>query len=183
MLIGASSDRDDLARATRGLKCALAGTAVTGSNCHYDSRINGVVETDRKQVVVTMVAAAQRQVENIHAVFDCRINCIQDVFTASVQHVTGENIVIAQPRAWSHARHITDLHAVRNSSFAGYSSRDASSVCPVILDALGVKTLVMGLIVENLRNNNFFRNVIAVLILVMRSAVSRIALRKSLGIC
>src|SRR5512133_1783733 len=109
MLVRAPSNRDDLARAARGLKRPLAGTAVTGSHCHYDSRINGVIESDREQIVVAMVAAAQRQVENIHAVLDCLITRIQDVFTASVQHVTGENIVIAQPRAWSDARHITDL--------------------------------------------------------------------------
>ena len=38
------------------------------------------------------------------------------------------------------------LHAVHNGSFAGHSSRNASRVCPVILDALGVQTLVVGLI-------------------------------------
>ena len=76
MLVGAASDRDDLARAARGLKRALAGTAVTRSNCHYDSRIDRVIETDRKQIVVAMIAAAQRQVENIHAVLDCLINCV-----------------------------------------------------------------------------------------------------------
>ena len=46
----------------------------------------------------------------------------------------------------------------------------------MILNGLGVQTLVVGLIVENFRNNNLFRDVIAVLILVMRSAISRIAL-------
>ena len=123
-----------------------------------------------------MIAAAQRQVENIHAVLDCLIDCVQDVFTASVQHATGENIVIAQPRARSDARHVIDLYAVHNGSFAGYSSRYASRVGAVILDGLSVQTLVVGLIIENFRNNNFFRDVVAVLILVMRSAVSRIAL-------
>ena len=182
MLVGAPSDRDDLARAARGFKRALAGTAVTSSNGHYQSCIDSVVESHRQQIVVAMITAAQRQVENIHSVLDCLINCIQDVFTASVQHATGENIVIAQPRARSDARHVIDLHAVHNSSFAGYSSRYASRVCAVILNGLGVQTLVVGLIIENFRNNNLFRDVVAVLILVMRSAVSRIALGKSLGI-
>ena len=70
-------------------------------------------------------------------------------------------------------------HAVHDGSFAGHSSRNASRVCTVILDGLGVQTLVVGLIVENFRNNNLFRDVVAVLILVMRIAVSRIALGKS----
>ena len=78
--------------------------------------------------------------------------------------------------------HVINLHAVHNSGFAGHSSRYASRVCAVILDGLSVQTLVVGLIVENFRNNNLFRDVVAVLILVMRSAVSRIALGKSLGI-
>src|SRR4029453_18350904 len=52
-------------------------------------------------------------------------------------------------------------------------------VCTVILDRLSVQTLLAGFVIENFRNNNFFRDVVAVLILVMRSAVSRIALWKT----
>ena len=49
----------------------------------------------------------------------------------------------------------------------------------MILDGLRVEALLVGLIIENFRNNNLFRDVIAVLILVMRSAISRIALWKT----
>ena len=52
-------------------------------------------------------------------------------------------------------------------------------MCPVILDGLRVEALLVVLVIENFRNNNFFRDVIAVLILVMRSAISRIALWKT----
>src|SRR5262245_7131797 len=175
MLVRAPSDRDDLARAARGLKRALAGTAVTSCNCYYESCIDRVIKSDREQIVVAMIAAAQRQIENIHAVLDCRINGVQNVFTASVQHATGENIVIAQPLAWSDSRHVVDLDTVHDGSFAGDSRRNASRVCTVILDGLGVQTLLAGFVVENFRDNNLLRDVVAVLILVMRSAVSCIA--------
>ena len=52
----------------------------------------------------------------------------------------------------------------------------------MVLNSLGVEALLLGLVVEDFRNNNLFRDVVAVLILVMRSAVSRIALWKSWGI-
>ena len=45
MLVRAPSDRDDVARAARGLKRALTGTAVTSSNGHYESCIDSVVES------------------------------------------------------------------------------------------------------------------------------------------
>ncbi len=49
----------------------------------------------------------------------------------------------------------------------------------MILDGLRVESLLLGLIVENFGNDNFFRDVVAVLILVMRSAISCIALWKT----
>ena len=179
MLVRAPSDRDDLARAARGLKRALPRPLLPAATATTTSCIDCVVESNRQQIVVTMVAAAQRQIKNVHAVLDCRIDGVQDVFAASEQHVARENIVIAQPRARSDAGHVIDLHAVHNSSFAGYSSRNTSRVCAVILDRLRVQTLLAGFVIENFRNNNLFRDVVAVLILVMRSAVSRIALGKS----
>ena len=53
----------------------------------------------------------------------------------------------------------------------------------MILDGLRVESLLLGLIVENFGNDNFLRDVVAVLILVMRSAISCIALWKTIGIC
>jgi hypothetical protein len=76
MLVRAPTDSDDLACTARRPNRALAGPFVTSRNGYYDSCIDGVVETMGKQVIVTMVAAAQGQVENIHAVFDGCVNCI-----------------------------------------------------------------------------------------------------------
>ena len=101
-----------------------------------------------------MKAAAQRQVEDVHAVLDCRINCVQDIFVARVQDVAGKNVVIPQPRPRRDARHVIDAHTVHHSSFAGYSSCDSSGMCAVVLDRLGIETLLAGFVVEDFRNNN-----------------------------
>src|SRR5262245_2779395 len=103
MLVRASSDCEDVARPARGLERALAGTAVTRCYSHYESGFDSVVETMGKQIVVTMVASTQRQVENIHSVLDRRINCVQDVFTARVQYAAWENVVVTEPRPWRDA--------------------------------------------------------------------------------
>src|SRR6266550_2311158 len=179
MVICTRSNRDDFAGATRGLKRALSGAAITGGYGHNHSCIDGIVEPDCQQIVVTMIAAAKRQVENVHAVFDSCINSVQDVFAASVQNASGKNVVISQPSARRDPGHIINAHAIYNRSFAGYSGGNSSCMCAMILDGLSVQTLLVVLIEKNFGNYNLFRDVIAVLILVMRSAISCIALRKT----
>ena len=60
------------------------------------------------------------------------------------QHVTGENIVVAQPRARRDAGHVIDAHAVDDGSLAGHAGGDASRVGAVILNCLRVDTLLAG---------------------------------------
>ena len=103
-----------------------------------------------------MKTAAQRQVKNIHSVLDCRIDRIQDVFAASVQHVSREDVVVPQPRARSDTGHVIDAHPVHNSSLAGYSRGIASGVRPVVLDCLGVEALLFSFVIKYLGHNNFF---------------------------
>src|SRR5204862_813134 len=98
MLIRASADGNDLARAAGRLKCACSGTAVASRHGYYHARVHRVVETYCKQIVVTMVAAAQRKIQNIHSISDCGIDSVEDVLASRVQYVTGENVVIPQPR-------------------------------------------------------------------------------------
>src|SRR5262249_25349792 len=74
MIVRAPSDGDDVARAARGLNRALTRTAVTSRYSHHESRFDSVVETMGQQVIVTMVTSTQGQIENIHAVLNCRIN-------------------------------------------------------------------------------------------------------------
>src|SRR5207249_11869035 len=103
---------------------------------------------------------------------------VQDVFAASVQDVAWKNVVISQPCPRRDSRHVIDHNGIHDGSFARYSSRDASCVCAVILDCLCVQTLLAGFVIENLGDDNFWRDVFAVLILMMRSAISCIALWK-----
>src|SRR4029077_2939909 len=146
-----------------------------------DTGIDRIIESDRQQIVITMVAAPKRQIENIHSVSDGSINCVQDVFTASVQHVAGENIVIAQECPRRHAGHTIDQNTVYHCVQRGIknSGCDPGSMRSVVLNGLRIEVRLAVLIIENLGYNNFRGDVIAVLVWVLRIAVCRIALRKA----
>ena len=55
-------------------------------------------------------------------------------------------------------------------------------MCSVILDRLGIEVVLVILIKENLRYDNFLRDVLAVLILMIRGAISLVALWKTFRI-
>src|SRR5262249_13122103 len=92
------------------------------------------------------------------------------------------NVVVTKPRPWRDARHVIDADPVHHGSLARYSSRNAGSVCSVILDRLRIEVVLVILVKENLRYDNFSRDVLAVLILVIRSAISLVALWKTVRI-
>ena len=72
--------------------------------------------------------------------------------------------------------------AVDDGSLAGHAGRDPGGVRPVILNGLRVEALLVGLVVEDFGNNDFWRDVLAVLILVVRIAICCIALGEARGI-
>jgi hypothetical protein len=52
----------------------------------------------------------------------------------------------------------------------------------VILDGLSVQTLLAGFVIENFRNDNFFRDILAVFVFAVRIAICCIALGEARGI-
>src|SRR5262249_33706676 len=178
MLVRARGDGDDFARDTRRFNSRCSGSAVARCHCHDHARIDGVVESERQHVVLfcTLGGAAERQIKNVHSVLDRGLNRPEDILAASVHHVTRADIVIPNPGARSNAGHIIDAYAVHKGSFAGYSSRYASSVRAVILNCLRVAALLSGLVKKDLGNNDFWRDVLAILVFLVRKAISRIAL-------
>ena len=94
-----------------------------------------------------MVAAAERQIKNIHAVLDRGINRVEDVLAASVSaRRPGEDVVVPQPGARRYPGHVIDTHAVDDSSLASHAGGDAGGVGPVILNRLRVEALLLRLI-------------------------------------
>ena len=49
-------------------------------------------QPNRKQIIVAMIAAAKRQVKNVHSILDCRVNGVQNVFAARVQQPPGKTL-------------------------------------------------------------------------------------------
>src|SRR6266480_5887166 len=176
MLVCTSAGCNDFTRAARRLQGACPWSAVTSCNGYHYPCIHSVVESVRKQVIITMVAAAERKIENIHFISDGGIDSVKDVLAASVINIAREDIVVTQPRARCYAGHVIDAHAVEDRNLASNSSRDSSGMRPVVLDCLGVESLLVGLVIEDLGNNHFWRDVITVLVLVVRIAVCCIAL-------
>ena len=166
MLVGAASDRDDFARAARRLKSACPRSAVARCHRHDHASVHCVVESDRQQVsssATRAVPPSDRLRTSIPS-STAASTALRMAWLVASQHVAGENIVIPQPRARSHAGHITDAHAVHDRSFAGYASRDASCVCPMILNRLRVEALLTSLFIEDFGNNDFWRDVLAILV-------------------
>ena len=128
-----------------------------------------------------MVPSAKRQIENVHSVGDSRVNCVEDVLAASIGNIAREYVVIAQPGTGRDSGHIVDANAVHDRIQGRIinSGGDAGGVRSVVLNSLCVEVVLVILIVENLGHNNFWRDVFAVLVWGMRSAVCCIALGKS----
>src|SRR5438094_543037 len=181
MLICARADCDDFTRAPGRLNGALPGTAVPCRHSHGKARLNSIVEADCQQVVVPMVAAAKRQIENIHSVGDARVNCVEDVFAASIENIAREYVVITQPGTGGDTGHIVDVHAVHDSIQGRVinSGRNTSGMRSMILDRLCIEILLVVFVVENFCNDDLWRDVLAVLVRMMRSAICCIALGKS----
>ena len=130
-----------------------------------------------------MVAPSQRKIENIHAVSDCGVNRVEDVLAAravrKLINVVGKDVVVPQPGARRYPGHVTDADAVYDGSLASHAGGDPGGVSPVPLDCLRVEALLEGLVKEDLGNNDFWRDILAVLVLVVRIAICCIALGKS----
>ena len=97
-------------------------------------------------------------------------------------NVAGENVIVTQPGTRSYPGHVIDADAVHDRSFAGHSSGDPGGVGTVILDCLSHRSPVVRLVVENFCNNDFWRDVPAVLVGVVGIAIFRIALGEARGI-
>src|SRR5205823_3982125 len=100
---------------------------------------------------------------------------------ASVGNATRENVVVPKPGPRRHPGHIADAHTVNDGIQRRIinSSRNSGRVRPVILNGLRIEVLPLVLIIENLGNNNLLRDVLAVLVWSVRSAVCCIALGKT----
>src|SRR5437773_12082944 len=108
-----------------------------------------------------MVSAAKREIENVHPVGDRSIDRVEDVLAAGLTHIAGKDIVVPQKGARRYPGHVIDAHAVHHRSLAGHTCRDSRSVCPMILDGLCVESLLLGLVIEDLGNDDFWRDVLA----------------------
>src|SRR6185295_3500253 len=84
-----------------------------------------------------------------------------------------------KPGAGSDAGYITDTHAVGDCGLPGNTSCDASCVRPVILNRESIKVLRPGVTIKDFGNNDFWRDVLAILIDVVRIAISYVALGES----
>src|SRR5262249_33742493 len=180
MLVCARADCNNLSRAAGRLNGVWPGAAVTGGDSYVHSCLDSIVEPDRQQIVVTLKRATKRQIENIHSLSDGRIHRVQDILAASVGYVAGKHVVVPKPGARRHSGHVPDAHAVHYGmqGHIKYPGGDPGSVRPMVLDGLRVEVLLVVLVEENLGNNHLWRDVLAVLVWVVRSAVGRIALRK-----
>ena len=186
MLVCARPDRNDLACAAGRLKGTCPWAAVTSGNGYHDACIDCVVEPNRQQVVVTMEAASQRKIENIHAVFECRLNRVEDVLATctvtALINVVGEDVVVPQLGTRGYSGHVIDADAVDDSSLASHAGGDPGGVGPVSLDCLCIEALLLRLVEEDFCNNHFWSDVPAVLIGVVGIAIFRIALGEPRGV-
>ena len=154
MIVCARADRNDFARAARRLKGACTRPAVTSRHGHHHAGIHRVLETNRKQIVVTMVAAAKRQIKNVHAVLNRCVDRIEDVLAAGVRHVAWKNIIISQPRTRGYPRHVINTNAVHHCGLAGHPRGVPGRMRPVVLYGLGVEALLVSFVVEHLGNDD-----------------------------
>jgi len=152
MLVCTRGDCDDFTRATGRLYSALPRAAVTGRHSHAEARLNSIVEPDCQQVIIAVVPSAKRQIENVHSVGDSRVNCVEDVFAASIGNIAREYVVIAQPGTGRDSGHIVDANAVHDRIQGRIinSGGDAGGVRSVVLNGLCVEVVLVVLIVENL---------------------------------
>src|SRR4029077_235648 len=88
---------------------------------------------------------------------------------------------IAQECTWRHPRHTIDQDTVYHCVQRGIKNSrcDPGSVRSMVLNGLRVEIRLVVLVIENLGDNNFRRDILAVLVLVMRIAVCCIALGKA----
>src|SRR5690242_7645628 len=130
-----------------------------------------------------MEAASERKIENIHAVRDCRLNRIEDVFAAravtALINVVGEHVVVTQPSTRRYAGHIIDADTINHGRLASHAGGDPGGVSAVSLNCRRIEALFLRLVEENFCDDHFWRDVPAVLVGVMRSAILRIAFGKT----
>src|SRR5438552_18507170 len=121
VLVCARANRDHIASASGRFNGAAAWAAVARSHCNANTGFDCVVETNRQKIVVTMISAAERQVEDVHSIGNCGIDRVEDVLGTGVQHVTWEDIVVTQKRPRRYPGHVVDIDAVRHCRLPGDS--------------------------------------------------------------
>src|SRR5439155_27162379 len=111
----------------------------------------------------------QRQIENVHSIGDRGLDGVEDVFAAGVNNVAGKDVVVAQPGTRRDSGHVTDADAIYDSIEVRVvnSGRDPGRMSPMVLNGLCFEALWLGLVVEYLRDNEFFRDVLAVQVLMI----------------
>src|SRR5262249_36776348 len=133
-----------------------------------------------------MVAPSQRKIENIHSVLDCGVDRVEDVLAArtvtALINVIGEDVVVPQPGTRRYSGHVIDAHAINDSSLASDACGDPGGVSPVPFDCRRIEALLLRLVEENFCHNHFWRDVVAVLVGLVRIAIFRIALGEAWGI-
>src|SRR6266508_2111968 len=179
VLVRAGAGGDDVPGAARRLDRLRAGARVSGRDRHDDTGVHGVVEAHGQQVCVAVVAAAERQVQDIHAVEHGRVHGVEDVLAAGVGDVAREDVVVAQPGAGRDARHVVDRDALDRGDLAGYTGHGAGDVGAVFLGCAGVEAADGRLVVEHLGDDDLGRGVLAVRVDHVSRAVSRVALREA----
>jgi hypothetical protein len=71
-------------------------------------------------------------------------------------NVVGKDVVISQPGTWRYPGHVIDADAIYHRSLTGHAGGDPSRVRSVIVYRLRIDTLLVGLVIEDLRNNDLW---------------------------
>src|ERR1051325_10157529 len=91
----------------------------------------------------------------------------------------GEDIVVPEPGARCNSRHVIHVDAIHHSSLSSHAGSDSCRVSAMALDGMCVGTLVAGIVIKYLGHNHLGRDVLAVLVCVMRIAICSIAFREA----
>src|SRR5262249_19211311 len=89
---------------------------------------------------------------------------------------------VPQPGARCYPGHVIDVDAVDDGSLSSHAGGDPGSVSPVPLNWVRIEALLLGFVEEDLGHDDFWRDELAVLVLVVRIAIFCVALREPRGI-
>ena len=97
-------------------------------------------------------------------------------------NLVGEDVVVPQPCPRCDTGHVSNADAIDDGSLPGHAGGDPRCVSPVPLDCVCIGSLIPSLIVEDFSHNDLWRDVLTVLVLVIRIAICGVAFRKARGI-